>query len=241
MCSSLVLICLLTHAIHASEREPNVIVLFSDDQGYADLGLHGSEVVKTPNIDSIGKNGIRFTSGYVTAPQCSPSRAGLLSGRYQQRFGMEVNGAKNPDFGIPADVPLMGEYMRKAGYATAAIGKWHVGNKESLRAIDRGFDWVWSMQGESRKDLAYLGFELNNNRRTPSSTHKTNYLTLGALHFIEKNRERPFFMYLAYHVPHAPYISRSKWMDKNRHVKNGDKRVLAAMMSELDESVGRIS
>jgi len=229
---------LFAPAVSAATKQPNVIVLFTDDQGYADLGLHGSQIVKTPNIDSIGRNGIHFTSGYVAAPQCGPSRAGILSGRYPQRFGMEINAASAPGFGMPSDIPLIGNYMKKAGYVTAAVGKWHVGNTNASLAINRGFDWVWSMKGEKPDELQ--GVKIDNGHRTPTSTHRTNYLTLGALHFIEKNKAKPFFMYLAYHVPHAPYISTPNWMDKNKHVANKDKRVLAGMISELDDSVGRI-
>ena len=134
-------------------RQPNVIVLFTDDQGYADLGLHGSKIVKTPNIDSIGRNGIQFTSGHVAAPQCGPSCPGILSGRYPQRFGMEFNAASAPDFGMPADIPLIGNYMKKAGYVTAALGQWHVGKTKSSLAINRGFDWVWTRGQETQPAL----------------------------------------------------------------------------------------
>jgi arylsulfatase A-like enzyme len=219
-------------------RKPNVIILFTDDQGYADLGVHGSKLVLTPNIDSLAKNGMRFKGGYVTAPQCGPSRAGILTGQYQQKFAMESNAAHYKSFGLPTNISIFPEYMKKAGYVTAGLGKWHLGaHREGFYPGNRGFDWTWCMPGSS---MELNGKSYPKSHHTDTSTHNTEKLTVGACDFISKNKNKPFFMYLAYHVPHAPYRSVDKWMNLNKHIKDKNKRILAGMISELDSSVGRI-
>ncbi|PQJ28160.1 sulfatase [Rubritalea profundi] len=222
----------------AEKRKPNVIILFTDDQGYADVGVHGSRLMKTPHIDRLAKNGIRFTGGYVTAPQCGPSRAGIMTGQYQQKFAMEANAASFKSFGLSTTIDIFPQYMKKAGYVTAGLGKWHLGEKlPQYQPGKRGFDWTWGMPGSPTK---LNGKDYPRQHHTATSTHNTEKLTIGAVDYIKKNRNKPFFMYLAYHVPHAPYRSVSKWMDKNTDVKDKNKRILAGMISELDSSVGRI-
>jgi arylsulfatase A-like enzyme len=233
----------LTTSRNTTHGKPNILIFLTDDQGYADLGCYGSPDIRTPNIDSIAAKGVRFTSGYVTAPQCSPSRAGLISGRYQQRFGLEMNVLDDPTFGLPSGIDTFGNYMRRAGYATGAFGKWHLGNmREECRAINRGFDFVWSMPGEKRNELAYRGESLRNDSLLPYSTHKTHYLTEGLIHFIEKNTraDKPWFAYMAYHVPHEPFHTTSEFLARNMHVTDSARRVLAGMLTELDDSVGKV-
>src|SRR5947209_7660387 len=125
--------------------KPNVIVIVADDLGYADIGVQGLAAdVKTPNIDAIAANGVRFTSGYVTCPVCSPSRAGFLTGQYQERFGHEMNPLpkveSGTEFGLPTDQVTIADEMRRAGYATGIIGKWHEGHAQRFRPLHRGFD-----------------------------------------------------------------------------------------------------
>ena len=128
--------------------KPNIIVILADDLGYADIGVNGySTGIATPHIDSIAKNGVRFTDGYATHPVCSPSRAGLLSGMYQHRFGFENNSGPDryaaSNFGVPRSVPILAEKLKAAGYATGMTGKWHIGFKKGLRPPECGFDFFF--------------------------------------------------------------------------------------------------
>jgi len=124
----------------AAARKPNVIVLLGDDMGYHDISLHGSKEIPTPHIDSIAKNGIRFSSGYVSGPYCSPTRAGLMTGRYQTRFGHEFNQGQGAKFGLSLAETTIAQRMKSLGYATYAVGKWHLGDDLEFRPMKRGFD-----------------------------------------------------------------------------------------------------
>ena len=136
-------------AASAQTRQPNIVVIVGDDMGYGDIGVHGSKDIPTPNIDALARAGIRFTDAYVTGPHCSPTRAGLLTGRYQQRFGHEVNmGADaGPDGGLPAGESTLADRLKAAGYRTALLGKWHLGSAEHLHPMSRGFDEFYGFLG----------------------------------------------------------------------------------------------
>src|SRR6516165_9254739 len=126
-----------------ADRKPNVIVLLGDDLGYSDLGAQGGKIIPTPHIDSIARNGVRCTQGYVSGPYCSPTRAGLITGRYQTRFGHEFNEGLNTDreaFGLPLSETTFAQRMKTLGYATSAVGKWHLGFSVSRRPTNRGYD-----------------------------------------------------------------------------------------------------
>ena len=131
--SVLILTCLLATAPALAAGKPNIIIILADDLGYADLGCQGCQDIPTPHIDSIAASGVRFTDGYATHPVCSPSRAGLVSGMYQHRFGFEHNSGPeryaSPKFGVPRSIPTLAERLKAAGYATAMAGKWHIGFK----------------------------------------------------------------------------------------------------------------
>ncbi|MCU0722881.1 MAG: sulfatase-like hydrolase/transferase, partial [Planctomycetes bacterium] len=134
-----------------AEPPPNVVILFADDLGYGGIGCQGCEDIPTPNIDSIAKAGIRFANGYVSAPLCAPSRAGLLTGRYQQRFGFEHNPGPeqhaSPKYGIPRSETILAERFKARGHATGMVGKWHVGFAQDLRPPARGFDEFYGFLG----------------------------------------------------------------------------------------------
>ena len=143
--SVLILTSLLTAAPALAAGKPNIVIILADDLGYADLGCQGCQDIPTPHIDSIAAGGVRFTDGYATHPVCSPSRAGLMSGMYQHRFGFEHNSGPSryasPEFGLPRTIPTLAERLKAAGYATAMVGKWHIGFTEGLRPHERGFDY----------------------------------------------------------------------------------------------------
>ncbi|MGH9662461.1 MAG: sulfatase family protein, partial [Bryobacteraceae bacterium] len=127
--------------VSAADRKPNIIVLLGDDMGYHDVSLHGSTEMSTPNIDSIAKNGVRFTNGYVSGPYCSPTRSGLMTSRYQTRYGHEFNEGPGPvKFGLPLTETTIAQRLKELGYATYAVGKWHLGNDLEYRPMKRGFD-----------------------------------------------------------------------------------------------------
>ncbi len=221
--------------------KPNIIVILADDLGYADLGCQGSKEVKTPHIDSIAAQGVRFTAGYVTAPQCCPSRAGLLPGRYQNRFGFETNDRKAE---LPRSELTIGDYMKAAGYVTGMIGKWHLGHSEPMRPYNRGFDETfWHPHGGTLFPDKKTGF-LRNLYRGPDPVQVAEYSTDAfgreAVEFIDRHQREPFFLYLAFVPPHWPMEAKPEHLAQYAHVRDLHRRTMLAMMASLDENVGRV-
>lgn len=224
-------------------RRPNVVLIVADDLGWADLGVQGSPDVATPQIDSIARDGVRFTAAYASAPQCAPSRAGLMTGRYQNRFGFEYNfRGKSWDAGLDPAERTLADRMRDAGYATGMIGKWHLGKTEPLRPDRRGFDEAfWHPNG---------GFYLPRGGSLPGihrgaepvsvSQYSTDAFTDEAIAFVERHREQPFFLYLAYVTPHVPMEAEPERLAHVSHVPDLQRRTLLAMMQSLDDNVGRL-
>jgi arylsulfatase A-like enzyme len=262
-------------------RRPNVIVIVADDLGYGDTSVYGSKVIKTPNIDALAASGVRFTSGYVTHPVCAPSRAALLTGRYQQRFGYEFNPVgRDRASGLSRSETALGQIMKSAGYRTALVGKWHLGQAPGYHPVDRGFDEFFGMTGGASSfmtepqpgDEAHTPPGSEGSERVtatdplpPTATLRDRvqyarsrspitrgrevvavdeYLTEAfseeAVRFIGDNRERPFFLYLAYNAPHTPLQATKLYVDRYRHVEDKGTRVYAAMVSALDDGVGAI-
>src|SRR5262249_45080344 len=157
------------------------LLLFADDLGYGELGAQGSREIPTPNIDSIAKSGVRFTSGYVSCPVCSPTRAGLMTGRYQQRFGHEFNpGAAQqaePNFGLPLTETTVATRLKSLGYATGLVGKWHLGFRPELHPQKRGFDEFFGFLGGSHPYLPDSGRRSEAILRGPELIHEPEYLT----------------------------------------------------------------
>jgi autotransporter-associated beta strand protein len=239
---------------HAEEaRRPNVIVLVADDLGYADLGCQGSTDVPSPNIDSIATHGVRFTDAYVTAPQCCPSRAGMLTGRYQSRFGYDSNESNRPRTaanpagmgGVPIEERMMGDRFKAAGYATGMIGKWHVGTVSAgMSPHERGFDETfWHPVGGVLLPDPQTGF-LNDIYRGPNPVQESEYSTDAfgreAVDFIGRHRDDPFFLYVAFVPPHLPQEAKPEDLAKFAHVADLKRRTMLAMMASLDENVGRV-
>jgi len=227
----------------ASTRKPNVIVILADDLGYADLGCQGSPDVKTPHIDSLAANGVRFTDGYVTAPQCGPSRAGLLTGRYQNRFGFESNEqAFRP--GIPPGQPVISERMKEAGYVTGVFGKWGVSNYHEANPPQRGFDEsFWNPCGNryfpdtpSKYDVAMR----RGNQRVELNEYSTDAFGRAAVEFIHRHADEPFFLYLPFITPHEPREAKPEDLERFPDAKDPLRRTFLAMMACLDDNIGRI-
>src|SRR5688500_6817615 len=192
----------------AAGEKPNIIIIVADDLGYGDIGVHGCRDIATPHIDSLARDGVRCTQGYVSAPQCSPTRAGLLTGRYQQRFGHEHNRAY-PDSAMPLTEKTVAERLKAAGYATALIGKWHLGSDEKYHPMSRGFDEFFGFLGGGNPFLPDpKTLTVPRVMRNKEPANEKQYLTEAfgreAAAFVERHRERPFFLYLAFNAPHLP-------------------------------------
>ena len=272
----------------AEGRRPNVVVLVADDLGYGELGCYGGKEVPTPEIDKLASGGVRFTDGYVTAPFCAASRAGLLTGRYQTRFGFEFNpiGAKNedPKIGLPVNERTLPQWLRDAGYVTSLVGKWHLGGTAAYHPQRRGFDeffgflheghyfvpppwsnvttwlrrkhlpdgstgrWtspdgrlVWSthMNGQE-PDYDANNPILRNSQPQAETANLTDAFTREAESFIERHQQQPFCLVVAYNAVHSPMQGSDEYMAKFAHIPDIHRRIFAAMLAHLDDSVGRI-
>jgi arylsulfatase A-like enzyme len=244
----------------SAESRPNVIVIISDDQGYADLGLHNlRKDIKTPHLDELARGGVLFTDGYVTAPQCSPSRAGLLTGRYQERFGLD----SISDLPLPLGEQTLADRLRQAGYATGMAGKWHLsfpgtvtlagtGTAEEKAELpfapgSRGFDdffwgnWYdyWANYAPDGRSLKREG-EVFKTDPSKAENYYTDVKTEAALSFIRRQGKKPFFFYLAYLAPHTPLLATQKYLDRFPGEMAERRRTALAMMSAVDDGVGRI-
>jgi len=230
---------------HAAAARPNIVIIFADDLGYADLGCQGSTEVKTPQIDSIAANGVRLTDGYVTAPQCCPSRAGLMTGRYQNRFGFEANWtAPGPNTGLPLTEHTMADRMKAAGYVTGMIGKWHLGESEPMRPYNRGFmETFWHPNGGvyfPNKKTGIVPNIYRGSERVNETEYSTDAFGREAVEFIGRHKGEPFFLYLAFIAPHWPMEAKPEYLAQYAHVRDLHRRTFLAMMASLDENVGRV-
>lgn len=231
------------HAAHAQEkpkRRPNIVILLADDLGYADVGFHGCKDIPTPNIDKLAKSGVRFTSGYVSGPYCSPTRAGLLTGRYQTRFGHEFNpgGAKQ---GLPLDQTTIAQRFRALGYATALIGKWHLGGDAKMHPTERGFQEYFGFLGGAHSYFPGKGKDiLRGNTPVEEKEYLTDALGREACAFIDKNAKEPFFLYLAFNAVHTPMEATQKYLDRFPNLKAGQRKTYCAMMSAMDDAIGKV-
>jgi arylsulfatase A-like enzyme len=237
-----------TAAAVESNARPNIIIIVADDLGYADIGVHGCKDIRTPNIDSIAKNGVRCFNGYVTCPVCSPTRAALLTGRYQQRFGHEFNpGAAaeaSTDFGLPLSEKTLAEQLKKAGYVTGMVGKWHLGCQPAFHPQQRGFDTYFGFLGGGHSYLDAGGDAQNPILRGTNTVGETEYLTDAftrvALAFLRRHETKPFFLYLTYNAVHTPMQAIEKYSRRFPNIRNHKRRTYAAMLSAMDDSIGAV-
>jgi len=233
----------------SNKLKPNIILILADDLGYADLGIQGCPDIPTWNIDSIGKSGVRFSQGYVSCPLCAPTRAGIMTGRYQQRFGFEYNpGPANmaqPEFGLPLNELTIAERLKKLGYATGMFGKWHLGFKPEFHPTKRGFDEFFGFLGGAHSYLPGSR-QMNDGslqRGTETVAEKeylTDALAREAVAFIDRHRNEPFFLYLPFNAVHAPMEATDKYLARFKDIQNDLRRTHAAMLSALDDAVGNV-
>ena len=242
----LVLILLIPlHLLHADEERPNVVLIMTDDMGYADMSCQGSTTIRTPNLDLMAAEGTRFTNFYVAQPVCTASRAALMSGCYSNRVGLQ--GALNHTSrnGINPDEWLMPEMFKDRGYATSAMGKWHLGTVVSLGATRHGFDeWLGIPYSNDNtkyhpvlsKEMPPLPFYDGEKviEMDPDQSQFTRRFTERAVSFIERNKDQPFFLYMPHVMPHVPIFASDNFAGRSRHGAYAD------VIEELDWSVGEI-
>jgi arylsulfatase A-like enzyme len=218
----------------------NVVVIVADDLGYADVGFHGSAEIRTPNLDAIAAAGVILSQAYVTSSVCSPSRAGLMTGRYPQRFGHENNlPSTRPDAGLPLTEVTMGQHFQRAGYVTGAIGKWHLGELPEQHPNRRGFDAFFGFLGGTSRYQPPI--PLNRNRTPVSETRfETRAYGEEAAAFIARHAGRPFFLYVAFNAPHSPLAPDADCLAQYAAITNTARRAYAGLVCGLDAAIGTI-
>jgi len=244
--------------LHAGEpSKPNILIILADDLGYADLGFQGARDIPTPHIDSLAGNGVRATSGYVSSCMCSPSRAGLITGRSQSRFGHEINWEPEPGTeanGLPLTEKTMADQLGAAGYRTGAVGKWHLGESPQFHPNRRGFEEFIGFVGglhnyfcDQLKEVAPDArnrFFISPIERNGSPEKTTGYLTavLGreCCDFIHRHKSEPWFLYAAFNAPHVPLQATPELLDRVKDISDPQRRTYAAMVCGFDDAVGEI-
>jgi arylsulfatase A-like enzyme len=218
--------------------KPNVLLIVGDDMGYADVGFQGCQDIPTPNLDALAKASVRCTNGYVSGPYCSPTRAGLMTGRYQTRFGHEFN-AGAPGSGLPLTETTIASRLKAAGYVTGIVGKWHLGGEERFHPNKRGFDEFFGFLGGSHDYFEDAGI-LRGTQQVDEKEYLTDAFGREAVAFIEKHKSESWFLYLAFNAVHTPMQADDPRLMKFAHISNRQRRTYAAMMSALDDVVGRV-
>ncbi len=219
-------------------RKPNILFIVGDDMGYADVGFHGSKDIPTPNLDALAASGVRFTSGYVSGPYCSPTRAGLLTGRYQTRFGHEFNPGVGRQ-GLPLSEATIANRLKAAGYVTGLVGKWHLGAAPEMRPPQRGFDEFFGFLGGAHDYFKSAGV-LRGDEPVKELDYTTDAFGREAVAFIERHRREPWFLYLAFNAVHTPMQATDDRLAKFSRVADEKRRTYNAMMLAMDEAIGRV-
>lgn len=240
-------------------KTPNLVVIMADDLGYADVGFNGCTDIPTPNIDSIAREGVRFTSGYVAYPVCGPSRAAFITGRYGQRFGFERNPpykTDDPTIGLPRSERTLADALSAVGYRCGIVGKWHLGAHETLHPLARGFHDFFGHLGGGHQYLpgnltirkstaandegeSYRTWLLRNHTPVESKQYLTDEFSDAAVNFINTHAEQPFFLFLAYNAPHLPLQATKEYLDRFPNL-SGKRKTYAAMVSAVDDGVGDV-
>ena len=234
-------------------EQPNFILIVADDLGFADLSLNGSTQIPTPNIDLLAKEGVNFTQGYVSSAVCSPSRAGILTGKNQVEFGQDNNiGVNqkgfNPDYlGLPIDQKTGADYLKELGYTTGLIGKWHLGESSQFHPLNRGFDEFWGYTGGGHDYFTALPngegpvVPIESNYKVPSKiTYITDDKGDESVEFISRHKKNPFFLFASFNAPHAPMQARETDLELFKNIKDEQRRTYAAMVHRLDINIGKI-
>ncbi len=228
-------------AVDASR--PNVLIFYADDLGWGELGCQGNQEIPTPHIDSIAKNGVRFTQGYVAATYCSPSRAGLMTGRYPTRFGHEFNSVAAKQ-GLDLRETTLADRLKGLGYSTICIGKWHLGMSEEYRPVKRGFDEFFGTLANTPffHPTNFIDSRISN-EVTPVADpdfYTTDAYGERAVDWLQRSKAKPWFLYLPFNAQHAPLQASKKYLDRFPDISDTKRQTFAAMMSAMDDAVGRV-
>ncbi|MDB6056605.1 MAG: sulfatase [Verrucomicrobiales bacterium] len=235
----LTLACLACASTQAAQKgKPNILFIVGDDMGYSDVGFQGCKDIPTPNLDKLAASGVRFTSGYVSAPYCSPSRAGMLTGRYQEKFGHEFN-PSSPGSGLPTNQVTIADRLKKVGYHTGLVGKWHEGNEAWFHPQKRGFDEFFGFLGGSHSYLKWNGM-LRGTEPVSGEEYFTDAFGREASSYIEKNKNEPWFLYLAFNAVHTPMDATEDRIKLFAKIDDTKRRTYAAMMYAMDQNIGRV-
>jgi arylsulfatase A-like enzyme len=226
--------------LFAADPKPNILFIVGDDMGYSDVGFHGCRDIPTPNLDALAASGVRFTNGYVSGPYCSPTRAGLLTGRYQTRFGHEFNpGGGAGKHGLPTTETTIADRLKAAGYATGLVGKWHLGAEPAMQPQQRGFDEFFGFLGGAHSYFEVNGF-LRGTEKVKDLDYATDAFGREAVDFIERHKARPWFLYLAFNAVHTPMHATDARLEKFAKIEDKQRRTYAAMMLAMDEAIGNV-
>ncbi|MES2738131.1 MAG: sulfatase-like hydrolase/transferase [Verrucomicrobiota bacterium] len=225
--------------------KPNVLLILADDLGYGEIAAQGyTKDIPTPHIDSIAKNGVRFSSGYVSGPYCSPTRAGLLTGRYQQRFGHEFNPGPSPveSFGLDVKQKTLGDHFKNLGYATGWFGKSHLGNKPEFHPNQRGFDEFYGFLGGAHTYLNAATADPIQHNGTPADKieYATESFAAEAVKFIGANKGKPWLAYVPFNAVHGPLETLEKYESRFSSITDEKRRKFAGLLSALDDAVGTL-
>lgn len=238
------------HPIHAQQK-PNIVFILSDDAGYADFSFQSNRLINTPNIDRVANEGVKFTNGYVTGAVCSPSRAGLLTGVYQAKFGHTINFTQGNKYnlpldslGLPLNQKLVGDYLKPLGYTTGIVGKWHLGNTAPFHPNKRGFDYFWGfLWGSSNYDVNKKRTIEENGKQLDASAipYTTDAIGDKSVEFIKSNKDKPFYLYVSFNAPHTPMQAKPELLERfTKELKDPKRALNAALTFTMDENVGKI-
>ncbi len=239
----------LASVSHAADRPPNVVIVYTDDQGSIDVNCYGAKDLVTPHMDRLAAEGVRFTQFYAAAPVCSPSRAAMLTGRVPQRAGVPGNvSSEKGKPGMPAEQVTIAETLKAHGYATGHVGKWHLGYTPETMPRGQGFDSSFGHMGGCIDNWSHFFYWNGPNRHDLWRNGKEvwrdgeffpDLMVEEARRFVRANRERPFFLYWAVNVPHYPLQATDAWREKYAHLP-APRRMYAAFVSTMDEKIGEL-
>lgn len=236
-------VCFPSPVHSADARKPNIVFIVADDLGYADVGFHGCHDIPTPHLDALARSGVRCTNGYVSGPYCSPTRAGLLTGRYQQRFGHEFNPGGGDESGLPVAQTTAADRFKTAGYKTGLVGKWHLGAADRFHPLRRGFDDFFGFLGGAHPYFAEKGTGapiLRGTARVEEPDYLTDAFGREAVAFIDRNKQSPFFLCLTFNAVHTPMHATDARLKKFESIADKQRRTYAAMLSAMDENIGKV-
>ncbi len=241
-------------SVRKSKRPPNIIVIMADDLGFGDLSCYGNDFIQTPNLDALAGGGVRFTDYHSSCPVCSPTRAGLVTGRYQQRCGIPevLTVAKHRDQGLSTDETTFAKVFKKAGYSTGLFGKWHLGYKPEFNPVNHGFD---EFRGYLSGNVDYISHIdqsgvydwRHNDKLVEEEGYTTHLITKHSVQFIEEHKSKPFCIYVAHEAPHYPYQGPEDKADRTvdgDFLSHGSRKDVAnaykTMVEEMDHGIGQI-